>query len=307
MTPDRRTGRACAWIERADGRVAMTPASGGWTLPGGGIEPGETAQQAALREAWEETGARCAVAGEGWLLVGEKGTICVPLRLLTLEPSPEGLPVVWVNPRALPWAADEQLRQVLAAKGETPPHLALPPGVGRALALARAQDFPHSVSEETGRLLRTLAASKPGGHLLELGTGPGVGAAWLLAGMDPAARLLTAERDPERARQVADLLGDDARLRVHSGDWAEALAHGPFDLIFADAAPAKETAALGHLVSALKPGGLLLCDNLSPPARLPERWHGGDPLRDALFAHPGLSVSELGVSRHERVLLAVRG
>ena len=35
-----------------------------------------------------------------------------------------------------------------------------------------------------GGLLRVLAASKPGGRLLEIGTGTGLAAAWLLDGMD---------------------------------------------------------------------------------------------------------------------------
>ncbi|MCX2924105.1 NUDIX hydrolase [Streptomyces sp. NEAU-W12] len=36
------------------------PYAGNWLLPGGGIEPGESAGQAALREAYEETGCRVA-------------------------------------------------------------------------------------------------------------------------------------------------------------------------------------------------------------------------------------------------------
>ena len=45
----------------------------------------------------------------------------------------------------------------------------------------------------TGALLRSLAASKPGGNLLELGTGTGLATAWLLAGMDVAAKLTDTE------------------------------------------------------------------------------------------------------------------
>ncbi|MFI4964134.1 MAG: NUDIX domain-containing protein [Caulobacterales bacterium] len=62
---------AFAVVERA-GRVAVvrvTFASGGGRLdlPGGGIDPGETAAQAAVRECGEEAGLRIAVEGEGFV------------------------------------------------------------------------------------------------------------------------------------------------------------------------------------------------------------------------------------------------
>ncbi|WP_328774752.1 NUDIX domain-containing protein [Deinococcus aquaedulcis] len=305
-----RVGRACAWIEREDGCVLMVGlAWGGWTLPGGGVHPGESGAQAAMREAWEEAGAHTEVAGEPVSLTGASGADaeCWPLRLLALDPSPEGRPVAWVNPRALPWADDVQLRQVLAARGELPSGLDVPPLVAAALKEAARLHIQDSCSLETGRLLRTLAASKPGGRLLELGSGVGAGAAWVLAGMDPSARLLTVEADPLRAETAWAVLAPDPRARVLHGDWTGALAQGPFDLLFADCRAAKgEGEVLGQLVAALAPGGLLVMDDFSPPAHLPEALRGGDPLRGALFSHPALNCSELEVSRRERVVLGVK-
>ncbi|CAM4035703.1 NUDIX hydrolase [Deinococcus marmoris] len=119
-----RIGRASAWIEREDGCVLMVARdSWGWTLPGGGIHPGETPQQAAVREAWEECGAHCEVVGEAvWL---SEGADCYPMRLLGLEASPEGRPVLWVNAGSLWWACDPQLCQVLMARGQSVPSTAI--------------------------------------------------------------------------------------------------------------------------------------------------------------------------------------
>ena len=47
----------------------------------------------------------------------------------------------------------------------------------------------------TGSLLRTLAASKPGGRFLELGSGTGLSAAWILDGMQAGATLTTVDND----------------------------------------------------------------------------------------------------------------
>jgi predicted O-methyltransferase YrrM len=52
-----------------------------------------------------------------------------------------------------------------------------------------------------GALLRSLAASKPGGRFLELGTGTGVATAWLLDGMDDRATLVSVDNDARYSKR----------------------------------------------------------------------------------------------------------
>jgi len=87
------------------------------------------------------------------------------------------------------------------------------PATSPALCAATERlNFDMPSDARTGALLRTLAASKPGGRLLELGTGTGLATAWLLDGMDAAARLVTVDHD-ERVQSVArEMLGHDARI-----------------------------------------------------------------------------------------------
>jgi predicted O-methyltransferase YrrM len=126
------------------------------------------------------------------------------------------------------------------------------------------EDFHMSSSRETGPLLRTLAASKPGGLMLELGTGVGVGAAWLLDGMDRASRLITLEVHPEAAQISKEILATDPRVEVvqaHGIEWLEAYDGPLFDLIFADVGRLKyERRAL--TLSRLAPGGFFVCDDV---------------------------------------------
>ena len=88
-----------------------------------------------------------------------------------------------------------------------------PPAVVKELAQAAATlGFSMSSDRLTGSLLRTLVASKPAGEILELGTGVGMGTAWLLAGMDAAAHLTTVDRNEKTTAIARSLLGSDPRV-----------------------------------------------------------------------------------------------
>jgi predicted O-methyltransferase YrrM len=148
----------------------------------------------------------------------------------------------------------------------------------------------------TGSLLRTLAASKPGGRLLELGTGTGLGTAWLLDGMDAAATLLSVDIEEDNAAVARRHLGDDSRLTIHLGDGAAFIAslRGQlFDLIFADTWPGKYD-HLDETLALLSPGGLYVIDDMLPQPN----WPAGHEERvadliEALETRPDLQIVKL--------------
>lgn len=84
----------------------------------------------------------------------------------------------------------------------------LPHTVAELSTQAVDSGLPLSCTPDTGALLRTLAASKPGGRLLELGTGMGVSTAWLAEGMTREAHLTTVENNPGITRHARRLLAE---------------------------------------------------------------------------------------------------
>ncbi len=81
----------------------------------------------------------------------------------------------------------------------------IPSIVTRIERETEAIGFRMASARSTGALLRSLAATKPAGTFLELGTGTGLATAWLLDGMDRDSRLITVENDPvvvEIARNI---------------------------------------------------------------------------------------------------------
>lgn len=125
--------------------------------------------------------------------------------------------------------------------------------------------FEASSNAATGEVLALLAASKPGGRILELGTGMGAGLAWLAHGADRATTIVTVELEPTLQAVARDLV-PDPRIEFVIGDagpWLTyAAARGDrFDLVFADAWPGK----FSHLDEALRlvgPGGFFVVDDL---------------------------------------------
>lgn len=136
-----------------------------------------------------------------------------------------------------------------------------------------AQHIGFELSSEplTGALLRALAASKPGGRLLEIGTGAGAGTCWLLDGMDASATLTSIDRDAHVSGIARRQLGHDGRVTFVIADAEDFLKQPPaheYDLIFADSFPGKYL-LLDEALDLLATGGLYVIDDLLPQPTWP--------------------------------------
>ena len=110
----------------------------------------------------------------------------------------------------------------------------LPTQVKAAVELATAAGFAYSCHPGQGAFLRTLVEGRGRAVIGETGTGYGVGLAWLAAGMRPGSRLISVERDPERAAAAASLFRGDPAIQVITGDWHELREYTPFDVLVLD-------------------------------------------------------------------------
>ena len=183
----------------------------------------------------------------------------------------------------------------------------MPSLVEEAVTRASQAGFTLSCDPAVGRLLAVLASHLPAGaRVLELGTGTGVGTAWIASALLPRAdvTVITVEKDPANAAAAAQ------------GDWpdfvelrcADALAvlgeAGRFDLIFADAQGGKWE-GLDRTIAALAPHGMLIVDDMTATPQWDADQHAKQQqVRQVLLTSPLLTSVEL---RHgSGVILSTR-
>ncbi|HET7018229.1 MAG TPA: class I SAM-dependent methyltransferase [Streptosporangiaceae bacterium] len=175
--------------------------------------------------------------------------------------------------------------------------------VQAAERLARELGFPLTRQEAgpdrhsaclpgVGGFLAMLAAGAA--SIAELGTGTGVGTAWMVSAMPADGRLITVEIDENQAATVRQLFSADRRVEVITGDAAaEVASRGPFDLIFADSG-IRDDAGFNGLVDLLNPGGRIVMDDVTPVAALtPGSPLQAHDLKRRFFASPRLVSTEV--------------
>ena len=176
----------------------------------------------------------------------------------------------------------------------------MPSVVVEAKARAARAGFRLSSEDGVGQLLSVLAGGVPeGGRVLEMGTGVGVGLAWIVSGLDGLGRsdveVVSVESDA-RVVALAQAWSWPSWVRLVQGDSLTVLASfGTFDLVFADAHGGKWE-GLDRTIGALRPNGVLLVDDMRPQ----QWWSDGqrsmmEMVRRTLLGHPELDAIELDV------------
>ncbi len=160
------------------------------------------------------------------------------------------------------------------------------------------------IDAEVGALLRVLAMAVGATKILEVGTAIGYSGIWLAGALPRDGMLISLELSEERAREAREnfaragladrttVLVGDARLKI-------AKVSGPFDVIFLDTDKQLYLTLLDRLVALLRPGGLLVTDNVlwdgevvpgyvATPKRPTEDTRAVSEFNRRVAAHPDL-------------------
>ena len=157
----------------------------------------------------------------------------------------------------------------------------------KVLQQIRAKDAGQlAVSDEDGRFLRVLTASKNAKRVLEIGGASGYSAIWIGLGLRATGgRLITIEYDPVRAKELAENVrraGLSDIVQVVPGDAFKEIPKltGTFDLVFLDAWKKDYKAFFDMVFPRIDKGGVFVAHNV-----VNKRSEMGDFL-DAIERHP---------------------
>lgn len=161
---------------------------------------------------------------------------------------------------------------------------------------------------DLGALLEVLVRATGGRRVLEIGTFVGTSAAWMARGLAADGVIDTLEADPRRAGRAERFFaraGIAARVRVHRGPAdgsLPSLPEGAYDLAYIDADKTGYPAYLEHALRLVRPGGLIVADNVLSSGRvgLPAAERGASTaalvaFTEAALAHPRLRTTVVTV------------
>ena len=145
----------------------------------------------------------------------------------------------------------------------------LTPRIETVLRNIRAADKGQlAISEEDGRFLRILVASRGARSILEIGGASGYSGIWLgLGARESGGHVVSIEYDPQRAREATRHVRDSGLadvVRVVQADAFKEIPQlpGTFDLVFLDAWKPDYKRFFDLVFPRLNPGGLFVAHNV---------------------------------------------
>ncbi|WP_054252418.1 O-methyltransferase [Neofamilia massiliensis] len=123
------------------------------------------------------------------------------------------------------------------------------------------------ISPDVGQFLKFLIASKKPKKILEIGTAVGYSGLLMLSGSEQIEKFVTIELNETTANIAKENFkkaGEDSRVQVIIGDGLEQIKKldEDFDLVFIDAAKAHYQEYFNEIKRLIKPGSLIVCDNV---------------------------------------------
>ena len=181
---------------------------------------------------------------------------------------------------------------------------ALTPQIESVLRSIKAADKGQlAVSEEDGRFLRLLVATRGAKSILEIGAASGYSGIWLgLGARESGGRVVAIEYDPARAKEAAANVKqaglDDVVRVVHADAFKEIpKLQGTFDFVFLDAWKPDYRKFFDMVFPRLTPGGVFTAHNVVNKKSEMEPFLGAIQNNPALFttivspSGEGMSVS----------------
>jgi len=181
---------------------------------------------------------------------------------------------------------------IAPAAAQQPSPGAITPQIESLLKDIKAVDKGQlAVSEEDGRFLRVLVATRGAKSVLEIGAASGYSGIWLgLGARESGGKVVSIEYDPERAKEAAENIsraGLTDVVRVVHGDAFKEIPklQGTFDFVFLDAWKPDYQKFFDMVFPRLTPGGLFTAHNVI------NKKTDMEPFLKTIQTHPQLFTS----------------
>jgi predicted O-methyltransferase YrrM len=125
----------------------------------------------------------------------------------------------------------------------------------------------HQVDPSTGKLLELLARLGQAKSVLEIGSGAGYSALWLMKGVKPSGVLDAIDVNPKVVQALEDTVnsaGLQDRIKIHKGHALDVLSamSGSYDIVFIDADKDEYPEYLREALRLTRPGSVILAHNM---------------------------------------------